>query len=123
MNLRASLIVFDIKQDRAGAAIDGEIVEQIAEIDVDHVADRDHGGEADLALRAHSIRPAAMAPDCEISARSPSCGIRAAKLALSFDRRHQHAEAIWTDQPQAEAARAACSAASASEPRPWPSRR
>jgi hypothetical protein len=35
---------------------------------------------------AHSTIPATMAPDCEINARSPGCGMLAAKLALSLTR-------------------------------------
>ena len=48
-----------------------------------------------------------MAPDCEISARSPVGGMRAAKLALSFAPGHQHAEAIGADQAHAVRARRA----------------
>ena len=40
----------DVEQDRAGVAIEREIVEQVAEIDVDHVAERDHAREADRAI-------------------------------------------------------------------------
>ena len=50
MNLRASWIEFDIHQDRAGIAIDGEIIEQIAEIDVDGIPDGGHRGEADAVM-------------------------------------------------------------------------
>jgi hypothetical protein len=46
-----------------------------------------------------------MAPDCEMTARSPFPGIRGAKLALKVRRRHQHPEAIGADQPQAGGAR------------------
>ena len=46
-----------------------------------------------------------MAPDCEISARSPAGGIRAAKLALSLARRRQNAKTIGSDEPQAGCAR------------------
>src|SRR5215470_14019381 len=35
-------------------------------------------------LAAHSTKPAATAPDCEISAISPGCALCAAKLALSL---------------------------------------
>ena len=41
----------DVEQDRAGAAVGGEIVEAVAEIDVDHVAERHEAREADLAPR------------------------------------------------------------------------
>ena len=77
MNLRASADRFDVEQDRAGAAVGGEIVEAVAEIDVDHVAERHEPREADPALRRPFEKPAATAPDCEISARSPGTGVRA----------------------------------------------
>ena len=50
MNLRASLIDFDIEQDGARPAVGGEQVEQIGEIDVELVADGKHRGEADRPL-------------------------------------------------------------------------
>ena len=42
---------FDVEQDGAGRAVDREVVETIAEIDIDVIAERDHGGEAHVALR------------------------------------------------------------------------
>ena len=47
---------------------------------------------------AHSTSPAAMAPDCEISARSPGSGKRRREAGIEFGVRRQHAEAIGTDQ-------------------------
>ena len=75
----------DVEQDRPGAAVGGEIVEAVAEIDVDHVAERDQRPRSRPGA-APPIRrsPAATAPDWEISARSPGVAFRAAKLALSF---------------------------------------
>lgn len=58
------------------------MVEQVCDIDVDLIADRDNAGKADAALRGQSTMPAAIAPDCEISARFPAPGMCAAKLAL-----------------------------------------
>ena len=103
------------------AAIQREMVEQIAEIDVDTVADRDDGGKADAAaggpfapVRPQSRRIARSARD-----RRPAAAA-AAKLALSF--------APGTSTPRQlgptrrmPAARAVCSQSSASEPGPWPS--
>ena len=37
----------DIKQDGVGQLVEGEIVEEIAEIDINHVADRNHVREAE----------------------------------------------------------------------------
>ena len=85
-NLRA-LDRLDIEQDRAGAAIQREVVEQVAEVDVEAVANRDDGGETNAVRADHSTKPAVMAPDCDTSARSPSRRhAAAAKLALSFAR-------------------------------------
>ena len=67
--------------------------------------------------RAHSTRPAAMAPDCEISARSPLRGICAAKLALSLARGASTPRQLGPTR-RMPCARAACRAASASEPGP-----
>src|SRR3546814_5268463 len=41
--------VFDVQQDRAGVAVDGEMVEQVGEVDVERVADRNHRREPDVA--------------------------------------------------------------------------
>ena len=88
-------------------AVGREQVEQIAEIDVDLIADRNHRGEADRALR----RPfdhagddgAGLRDDGEIALlRHPR---REARVELR--RRHQHAEAVRADQPQAGGARGA----------------
>ena len=38
---------FDVEQDGAGVPIEREEVEKIAEVDVDLVAERDHGGKTD----------------------------------------------------------------------------
>ena len=69
---------------------------------------------------AHSIMLAAMAPDCEISARSPDCGMRAAKLALNLaagDRMPRQ----FGPTMRRPLRRAAISIASAIDPGPWPS--
>ena len=58
---------------------------------------------------AHSTMPVAIAPDCEISARSPPFGMEAAKLALSFTFGSEDAEAIGTDEAQTGSTRG-CSA-------------
>ena len=42
---------FDVEQDGAGAAIEREEVEQVAEVDVGLIAERDDCGKADVALR------------------------------------------------------------------------
>ena len=42
--------MLDIHQDGAGAPIEREIVEQVAEVDIDGVADRGHRRKADLMM-------------------------------------------------------------------------
>ena len=73
---------FDVEQNRTGLVIHREIVEQIGNIDIDLVADRDDAGEADAALRGpidHAGRDRArLRNQREISAP----GMCAAKLAL-----------------------------------------
>ena len=76
--------VVDREQDRAGVAIGGEVVEQVGEIDVLRIAQRDHGGEAELPRRAPFHQRRGVALDCDTSARSPGCGMCAAMLALSL---------------------------------------
>jgi hypothetical protein len=91
--------------DEAFASRQMRIIQQFAPI----------GREADVALRRPLTMPAAMAPDCATSARSPAIAMRVAKVALSF--------AAGTITPRQFGpinlkpwARAACSAPSASEP-------
>ncbi|HEU0116287.1 MAG TPA: hypothetical protein VFQ80_16480 [Thermomicrobiales bacterium] len=38
----------DVEQDSAGAAVEGEMIEQVGEVDVDAVAERDNRREADV---------------------------------------------------------------------------
>ena len=39
MNLRASLIELDVEEDRAGASVEREVVEQVSEVDIKLIAD------------------------------------------------------------------------------------
>ena len=60
-----------------------------------------------------------MAPDWEMSARSPVRGMEAAKLALSFEGGASTPRQLGPTSRR-PLARAACSLASASDPGPWP---
>src|SRR6266700_1145914 len=71
-------------------------------------------------VAAHSTSPVAMAPDCEIRARSPDFGVLAAKLALSLAPGTKTPRQLGPTRRR-PFARAACSQASATEPAPWPS--
>ena len=66
----------DVEQDRPGAAVGGEIVEAVAEIDVDHVAERHEPREADPAPRRPFEKPrrdgAGLRDQREIAAASRS---------------------------------------------------
>ena len=72
------------------------------------------------APRAHSTMPAAMAPDCEMSARSPAAGHAGGEAGIELGARRHDAEAVRPDQAHAVLPRAAFSQASAIEPGPWP---
>ena len=94
----------DVEQDGPRAAVDGEIVEQIAEIDIDLVSERDHRRKTNRRLAAHSTKPAAMAPDCEIkrevAAPRHACG----KAGIELHWRDEYPETIGTDEPDARCA-------------------
>ncbi len=77
------LDLLDVEQDGARTVIGGEVVEQIAEVDVQRVAQRDHGGEPDRARHAPLHQCGGDGRGFEINARSPACGKCAAMLALS----------------------------------------
>ena len=51
MNLRASLIGFDVEQNGARLSIEREVIQEIGDIDVELIADRYDAGKADRALR------------------------------------------------------------------------
>ena len=51
MNLRALVIEFDVQKNRTGRAIEREEIEQVAEIDIDHVSKRDDGRKTDAVRR------------------------------------------------------------------------
>ena len=63
-------------------AVLGEVVEQVAEVDVGHVADRDHWEKPKPRAAAQSRTPVASAPDWVTKARLPAGGVSWAKLAL-----------------------------------------
>ena len=101
----------DIEQDGARAAVGGEVVEAVAEIDVDLVAERDESREADLAPRRPFDHPrrdrARLRDQREVAGR----GIAAAKLALSF------AGGAMTPRQFGPTRRSPCLRARASPPR------
>jgi hypothetical protein len=110
----------DVEQNSLGFVVQRKIVKEIGDIDIELIADRYDSGKSDRALRAaQSTMPAAMAPDCEISASFPLPGMCAEKLALRF------APGIMMPRQFGPISRiryfcAARSAASACDPAPWP---
>ncbi len=91
---------FDVKQDRARAAVDCEVVERVAEIDIDAVAERHDRGEADVS-RGGPFDEAGY--DCtrlrdqrEVARSRRMCGETRVEPCV---RRH-HAEAIRPDEPE-----------------------
>ena len=99
------MIEFDVEQDRPRGAIEREIIEQVAEIDVELIADRCDGGEADVPLRGpidHAGRDCAgLGNQRELARHRHACR----KAGVEFLARHEDAQTIWTDEPQAFGAR------------------
>ena len=91
----------DVKQDRLGSLIQREVVEQIGDIDIELVANRNDPGKADGAL----CRPVHHA--CGYGAglrdqRQISCGRHVrGEARIETDAGHHDAQAIRTDQPHA----------------------
>ena len=92
---------FDVEQDRAGRLIEREIVEQIAESTSSWSPIETMPEKPTARCAAQSTMPAAMAPDCEISARSPAGGIMRGKARIELTPRHHDAKAVRADQPHA----------------------
>ena len=92
---------FDVEQNRAGLVIHREIVEQIGNIDIDLIADRDDAGEADAALRGpidHAGRDRArLRNQREISRPRHVRG----KTRIEAHAGHHDAQAVRPDQPHA----------------------
>ncbi len=91
----------DIEQDRAGPAVERKMVEQVVEIDVGHIAERDDAGKADVApvgpvdhRRDHG---AGLGDEGEIAGQ----GRRRGEARIELHLRGEHAEAIRADQPHA----------------------
>ena len=107
----------DVEQDGPRAAIDGEIVEQIAEIDIDLVSERNHRRETDRAFRGPFDQArrdgSGLRDQGEVAALRHARG----KAGIELHRRNENAEAVGADEPQARCAGRA-SAASDSEPGP-----
>ena len=94
----------DVKQDGAGAAVDGEIVEQIAEIDIDLIAERDHRGEADRSLRRPFDEAGRDGSGLRDQRKVAALRHARCKAGVELDGRDDDPEAIGADEPQPVAA-------------------
>jgi len=95
----------DIEQDRPGVVVGGEEIEQVAKVDVELVADRHHGGEADPPVHRpldHAGRDRARLRDQRQIARQRHVH-REARIEPSAGR--HDAEAVGTDQAETVSAR------------------
>ena len=92
---------FDVEQDRAGVRVAGEVVEQVAEVDVGALAERDHVREADAPRARPSRAPRSPArPTARRRRCSPGRASVWAKLAFRPMPRRQQAEAVRAEQAQ-----------------------
>ena len=91
----------DIEQDGARAAIQSEVIEQIGEVHVEAIADRDDGGKADAAagspLHQSGRDGARLRDERKIAGRRR----RRREARIELCARHQHAETIGADQAHA----------------------
>ena len=119
MNFRALLIEFDVQENRTGRAIEREEIEQVGDIDIDHISKRDHGRKTNTMRRRPFDQAGGDGAGLRSQSKSPRRGIRAAKLALSLARDDTMPRQLGPTSLR-PVARAAFSQASASEPAPWP---
>ena len=95
----------DIEQDRLGLAIEREIIEQIRDIDVELIANRDHTGEAHAALLGPAHHPgddrAGLRDQRQITRARHGGG----KGGIQPGAGHHHADAVRPDDSHVMAAR------------------
>jgi hypothetical protein len=109
----------DVKQNRPSRAVEREKIEQVAEIDVDLVPERDGRRETDVMRCRPLDKAGGDGTGLRDEASSPAGGMRAAKLALSLARDDKTPRQFGPTSLR-PLARAAFSQASASEPSPCP---
>src|SRR5690606_3218013 len=92
-----------INDDTLSAGIVSDVIDQVAEVDIEHGADGDEGAEADLFADAPvehgSAKRAALADECDVA----GAGHHAAECCVQSGDRVHHAEAVGTDDPHAPA--------------------
>lgn len=90
----------DIEEDRAGLGVGGEMIEKIAEVDVDHVAERDHGGEADRARLGPVENRGGDRAGLDDEGEVAHIGEAAGEAGVEMDAGHLHADAVGTNDPE-----------------------
>ena len=89
---------FDVEKNGASAAVEGKVVEEIGEIDVETVADRDHRRKSDRARRCpfHQSRRdrSRLRDEGKVAGRRH----RGGKAGVELDTGYQHSEAVGADE-------------------------
>jgi len=96
---------FHVQQDRAGTVIGGEVVQQVGEVDVQRIAQRHHGGEADRL--AHAPFDQATGDGTRLRNQCEVAGLRetAGQTGVEARVRRDHAQAVRAEHAQASLAR------------------
>ena len=92
---------FDIKKDRAGMRIGREQIDQVAEIDIAHVADRNDARKAHLAIRRPIEHRGDDRPALRDQRRATRRGRKPAERRVDASMRQQHAEPVGANNAQA----------------------
>jgi hypothetical protein len=91
---------FDVEQNGARRPVQREVIEQIAEIDIDRIADGHYGGKADAVRRRPFDEPRGDGAGLRDQSQIAGARIRGGKAGIEVRARYQQAEAIGTDEPQ-----------------------
>ena len=95
----------DVQQDRRRAGIGAETVEQIAEVDVDRVAERDEVREADALLARAIEQCTCQGAGLRHEGERAGQGIGVRKARIESDPRGKQPEAVRAEEAQAAGAR------------------
>ncbi len=89
---------FDVEQNRPRTPIHGEEIQQIGQIDVDTVADGHHGGKPNVANRRPFHQSGRNRAGLRDQRKVPRSRHRCGETRIEFGARHQHAEAIGSNE-------------------------
>ena len=90
----------DVHQDRPGAAVEGEIVEEVAEIDVDGVPDRGDPGKADRPAGRPFHEPRRYAPRLRNKREIADLRLMHREAGVEARARHEQAQTVGSEEPQ-----------------------